>query len=82
MLVPRPCGESVRGNCATCDRPVCIAHSSPGPGGVVCIHCTKGETPPDTVMNVPADLAFKNEDLEAFESDRTAPPSNAWSDLT
>ena len=81
LLVPRPCGEPAKETCKKCDRAVCAEHGTPGPG-VMCVHCAKGVAPPETVMDVPADLSFRNEDLEAFEADRTAPPSNAWSDLT
>lgn len=82
LLVPRPCGERAKGECQTCGRAVCATHATEGANGRQCVHCAKGETPPATVLDVPADLAFKNEDLEAFEADRTAPPANAWSDLT
>lgn len=82
LLVPRPCGEPAKGCCAKCDRAVCKDHAVVRDAGLLCVHCDKGETPSEPVMDEPADLAFRNEDLEAFERDRTAPPSNAWSDLT
>lgn len=80
--MPRPCGEKAKGNCAKCDREVCADHAVVRDAGLLCIHCDKGELPPDPVLEVPADVGFRKEDLEVFERDRTAPPQNAWADLT
>lgn len=82
LLVPRHCGAPSKGRCGKCNRAVCAEHALVMGAGVYCLHCERNEKPPEPVMDVPADLAFRNEDLEAFERDRTSPPSNAWSDLT
>ena len=82
LLVPRPCGHAAKAHCMRCRKAVCTEHGVPTEGGVMCLWCSKGEQPPDMVLDVPADLAFKPEDVAAFEVERPDTPGSAWSDLT
>lgn len=82
LLVPRPCGERAKGHCVRCRRGVCAAHGHATDAGLVCQHCHAGETPPPMILDVPADLAFRPEDVAAFEVERPNTPASAWSDLT
>ncbi len=79
LLVPRPCGEKAKGPCKRCGKGYCADHAATGG---LCQHCGKNETPPAVVMDVPFDLAFKPEDLEKFQVERSGDPDSAWSDLT
>jgi hypothetical protein len=82
LLVPRPCGERAKGHCVRCSRGFCAEHGQATDAGLVCQHCARGEQPPETVLDVPADLAFRPEDVAAFEVERPDTPASAWSDLT
>lgn len=82
LLVPRPCGEPGKGRCVKCSRAVCAAHGVVKDAGLLCVHCAEGQQPPAVAMDVPADLAFRPEDLEAFRAEKLNLPNNAWSDLT
>jgi hypothetical protein len=69
--------------CARCRVLACVSHLKATDSGLVCIHCAEGKTPPAIALDVPADLAFRPEDVTAYEEAR--PPRlapNVWSDLT
>jgi hypothetical protein len=82
VLVPRPCGQPAKGQCARCQTRVCTEHGRVTEAGLVCRYCAEGQQPPPMVLDVPADLAFRPEDVAAFEVERPDMPASAWSDLT
>lgn len=82
LLVPRPCGAKAKGCCTRCKRPMCLEHSAPLTGAATCTHCGRNQDAPAPLIDVPDDLAFRPEDLNAFNMEDDRGPASAWSDLT